>query len=206
MLTKKQKMQILAEEWGRELQEIIESGCKMLNMEHAIPHIEVKFSTAMKTNGGTAQKQFGGGGVIAINLRLCYNTLLKEGPEKARIHRENTFWHELAHILAGWGAGHGPEWKRVMRRLGRVPDRCHRQDTKGLRTKQRRYLLLCGYCRYPQAISAAMRTRMKNKISHILEGNYGQLPKCPRCLRSITITDLDLAKKIRIPTPPPPRR
>ena len=29
-----------------------------------------------------------------------------------------TTLHELAHVLAGWGAGHGPDWKAACERLG----------------------------------------------------------------------------------------
>ena len=209
MLTKKQKMQILATGWEEDLRDIVKKGCEMLDMGHLVTHIELKFSTAMKTNGGTAKTKPGEvGGTIAINVRLCYNTLIKEGPEKAKEHREATFWHELAHILAntiaGCRAGHGPVWKRTMRRLGRIPDRCHRQDVTELKSRQRRYRLLCSGCGYVKTLTAAKRTRMKNKILRILDGDYGFHPRCPRCCRDITIADLESAKKVRLPTVPPP--
>lgn len=31
--------------------------------------------------------------------------------------------HEIAHAIAGWGAGHGPEWKEVCREIGADPRR-----------------------------------------------------------------------------------
>jgi SprT protein len=36
---------------------------------------------------------------------------------------EDTILHEIAHALAGYKAGHGPEWKRMCRRVGANPSR-----------------------------------------------------------------------------------
>ena len=36
----------------------------------------------------------------------------------------DTILHEIAHALAGSGAGHGPAWKAVARRLGATPKSC----------------------------------------------------------------------------------
>ena len=36
----------------------------------------------------------------------------------------DTILHEIAHALAGPGAGHGPAWKAVARRLGATPKSC----------------------------------------------------------------------------------
>lgn len=40
-----------------------------------------------------------------------------------------TALHEIAHALAGYGAGHGPQWQRIARELGIAPDRCHALPT-----------------------------------------------------------------------------
>jgi predicted SprT family Zn-dependent metalloprotease len=37
---------------------------------------------------------------------------------------EDTLLHEIAHALAGQGAGHGPTWRRICRRIGATPTRC----------------------------------------------------------------------------------
>jgi hypothetical protein len=37
----------------------------------------------------------------------------------------NTLLHETAHAIAGYGAGHGPKWKRIARSIGCTGDRCH---------------------------------------------------------------------------------
>lgn len=40
-----------------------------------------------------------------------------------------TLLHEVAHALAGQGAGHGPQWKRVARELGYVGGTTHHGET-----------------------------------------------------------------------------
>lgn len=54
----------------------------------------------------------------------------------------DTIRHEVAHALAGPGAGHGPIWKRYAVQLGAKPhSRAH--TTKPI---QYRYELHCGFC------------------------------------------------------------
>lgn len=31
---------------------------------------------------------------------------------------KNLILHEIAHVLAGWGASHGPKWKKICKRIG----------------------------------------------------------------------------------------
>lgn len=73
-----------------------------------------------------------------------------------------TLKHEVAHALAGHAAGHGPEWRAVMRSLGAMPERCHDNavvephlhavcETHGVVAKRHRRTrgALCGRCRKP---------------------------------------------------------
>lgn len=41
----------------------------------------------------------------------------------------DTILHEAAHALAGYGAGHGPVWKRMARQIGCTGQRTHNADT-----------------------------------------------------------------------------
>lgn len=41
---------------------------------------------------------------------------------------EDTIRHEIAHILAGRGAKHGPVWKAMARKVGATPHATHRAD------------------------------------------------------------------------------
>jgi predicted SprT family Zn-dependent metalloprotease len=47
------------------------------------------------------------------------------GIEANREHALDTILHEVAHALAGPGAGHGPAWKRIARQIGARPERCY---------------------------------------------------------------------------------
>lgn len=37
--------------------------------------------------------------------------------------------HEVAHALAGYAAGHGPDWKKTATKIGARPVRCHSLQT-----------------------------------------------------------------------------
>jgi predicted SprT family Zn-dependent metalloprotease len=52
---------------------------------------------------------------------------------------KETLLHEIAHCLAGSGAGHGPAWRAVARRIGCRPFRCGQADMP-----QGRWQALCG--------------------------------------------------------------
>lgn len=41
---------------------------------------------------------------------------------------EDTILHEIAHLIAGNSAGHGPRWRAAARRLGCSDERCYRGD------------------------------------------------------------------------------
>lgn len=91
--------------------------------------------------------------------------------------REENCLHELAHILAnleaGKRVGHKAGWKRMMRRLGITPKRCHSQDVSHVKRKQRRYLVLCpDSCGWSFKATASRRTRRLNDS----KGRH-----CPKC-------------------------
>ena len=57
---------------------------------------------------------------------------------------EQNMLHEIAHALAGPYAKHGPEWKRIARRIGHSGDRCF-SATK-VTTPPAPYKLICDNC------------------------------------------------------------
>lgn len=61
--------------------------------------------------------------------------------ENLESFESDTIPHELAHILAGPGFGHGPVWQAIMRKLGLEPERTHDLDTTNSRTTA----LIAGY-------------------------------------------------------------
>jgi predicted SprT family Zn-dependent metalloprotease len=55
----------------------------------------------------------------------------------------DTILHEIAHALAGPGAHHGPEWKRVARAIGCSAERCY---SESVIQPSPRYFLRCSHC------------------------------------------------------------
>jgi predicted SprT family Zn-dependent metalloprotease len=53
--------------------------------------------------------------------------ILTESETEEATHQ--TILHEIAHALAGFRAGHGPEWKMHARRIGVKNPKCSRQQT-----------------------------------------------------------------------------
>jgi len=47
----------------------------------------------------------------------------------------DTILHEIAHALAGPGAGHGPAWKVIAKRLGATPKSCARESDEARRRR-----------------------------------------------------------------------
>jgi predicted SprT family Zn-dependent metalloprotease len=57
---------------------------------------------------------------------------------------QDTILHEIAHAIAGYAAGHGPEWKEVCVQIGAKPERCYtEEDTTTIAGK---YRAVCGGC------------------------------------------------------------
>ena len=48
----------------------------------------------------------------------------------------DTILHEIAHALVGPGAGHGPAWKAVARRLGATPKSCAPESERARRKRE----------------------------------------------------------------------
>jgi predicted SprT family Zn-dependent metalloprotease len=57
---------------------------------------------------------------------------------------KDTILHEIAHAIAGVGAGHGIEWKRVCLQIGAKPERCY--DTDETNVVELKYYAVCGSC------------------------------------------------------------
>lgn len=82
--------------------------------------------------GRTAGQAWGMKNLIKLNPILLHENL-----EDFKV---NTIPHEIAHIVSFQlygrsGAGHGPNWKYVMRRMGIEPSRCHQYDTTNAKVR-----------------------------------------------------------------------
>lgn len=98
-----------------ELQEAYDEARRLLH-EHGLDEWRVRFDQA-KRRAGVCRF---GERVIGLSAPL---TRLHD-PDEVRA----TILHEVAHALAGPGAGHGPRWQAVARRLGCSTQRCLPQD------------------------------------------------------------------------------
>lgn len=66
---------------------------------------------------------------------------------------QDTILHEIAHALAGRGAGHGPEWRAMCREVGAKVERCY---TESVETPKHNWEGTCPNCGH-------MVTRMRLK-------------------------------------------
>jgi predicted SprT family Zn-dependent metalloprotease len=60
------------------------------------------------------------------------------------VNVKDTILHEIAHAIAGRGAGHGWLWKQVCIRIGAKPERCY--SSNEVNTPLLKYQATCGAC------------------------------------------------------------
>lgn len=100
------------------------------------------------------------------------------GPQVIRLSRvyvehasfeeiENTILHEVAHAIAGFAAGHGPEWKRVARSIGCNAERCADMPES---MPKGRYEAVCDAC---GAEGLGWRWRLNDKLRTRAVHNQG---------------------------------
>jgi hypothetical protein len=73
--------------------------------------------------------------------------------EESLIQVAGTTLHELAHVLAGWEAGHGPDWKKACERLGL------------------RRALAGGQCYLLAAMAPEIRTEVVGLVAGLVDGH-----------------------------------
>lgn len=89
--------------------------------EHGLGAVPVEISTRAKRRAGAAFFRHG----KPWKLQLAA-WLLDTASEEEILE---TILHEIAHLLAGPRAGHGPKWKVIARSIGCTAERCHSLDT-----------------------------------------------------------------------------
>ena len=99
-------------------------------------NLELVLNPRMRSTAGRAH-------LLTNKIELNYRLL--KGND---LELENTYLHELAHIVAYYifgraERGHGPRWGKIMRIFGLPPERCHSLETTHLRRKLTRYLYSC---------------------------------------------------------------
>ena len=90
----------------------------------------------------------------------------------------NTVLHEIAHILAGYNAGHGPEWVRIAKSIGCDGQRC---TTAPVATDYR-YEFVCDHC----DMVVARRHRLNGRMQGFVNGrSAGTHTTCGHPVRMI---------------------
>jgi predicted SprT family Zn-dependent metalloprotease len=85
-----------------------------LMAEHGLHNWNFRYDRAKRRSGCCKHR------TQTITLSVYYVVRNQESDIK------NTILHEIAHALAGAGAGHGPKWRAICVRIGARPERCHR--------------------------------------------------------------------------------
>ncbi len=131
---------------------------------------QIEINNRMRSTAGRA--------TISLNRIQLNGRLLSNNPE----HLEQTFAHELAHLIsyalygATDGSGHGSNWQRVMHTMGYSPDRTHSLDVSGLRHEHKavaKAKCLCGL--------HILKARKYNKIMR------GSRYRCLKCTQIIEL-------------------
>lgn len=104
-------------------------------------------------------------------VELAPKVLLHNSEEEAR----DTIRHEIGHVLAGPGQGHGPVWKEVTRAIGGSAARTHSMATPCAPTRRERkvWSITCDCC--SREIGTVAR---KARPTRLLQGRK------TRCCRS----------------------
>ena len=107
-----------------------------------------------------------------------HGLLMEEGREATR---NNTLLHEVAHavnpMLFGTCDHHGPNWKRIMRAFGLVPERCNKDKevSAQLRAKKTTKAKLMYACQTCEHEFPAMRKKKHPAESYRHRGCRGKL-------------------------------
>lgn len=132
----------------------------------ALKEIGVKVNGRMRTAAGRAFK-------LRMVIHLNPHLLCKgENAEEVR----ETILHEIAHLLAPRGAGHGATWRHVVREIGGNPERCHDMECAQLRRPQRRHLAVCMGCGQEWQITTRLRNSWRrHRTTPICRGCGGRV-------------------------------
>lgn len=125
--------------------------------EHGLEHWDLQFDRARQRFGRCVYDTY------TIQLSAPLVSLNEEH------HVRDTILHEIAHALMGPGYGHGPEWRRMARRIGAPPERCF---TQAVVTPERKY---SGTCDCPGKVFRRDRLTAGTRRG-----------SCPKCLTRIT--------------------
>jgi len=92
----------------------------------------------------------------------------------------DTVRHEAAHCLAGYSAGHGPEWKRVAEEIGCTAERCH--GVQFAKHKAKAFGVCGDNCEHR---NSRMYFKMTRRLRETIEGRREM--HCVKCKTALKI-------------------
>lgn len=112
----------------------IASLARLLMDKHGLKDWMFEFDRAVRRAGCCKHR------IKTITLSIHYVTRNNENIADIK----DTILHEIAHALAGHGAGHGPKWKAMCVKIGARPIRCY--DSNKVDMPKGQYVAKCGGC------------------------------------------------------------
>ncbi len=113
---------------------IVRSYLRRIDHEERTERVRVIFNWRMRTAIGRSEPSRNR---IYLNPRL-----IDRHPEELI----PTLVHELCHLVAGYKAGHGPEWQELMWRCGFPPETFHELDVSEFLAARRSWRWRCRRC------------------------------------------------------------
>lgn len=102
--------------WDVDRKKCLRVKWEELQRKHGLEAWSLNFNPKLRTTAGRCYHRLR---VVELadKMVMCKDT--------SESNATNTLLHETAHAIAGYGVGHGPEWKRIARSIGCTGDRCH---------------------------------------------------------------------------------
>lgn len=100
--------------------EIRLAACESIMRNLMREHLPVSVYGSWSFSWDKAVRRLGQTDYNKRRITLSRPIALIIGPERMR----DTMLHEIAHVIAGRDAAHGPAWRAVCRRIGAIPNAC----------------------------------------------------------------------------------
>jgi predicted SprT family Zn-dependent metalloprotease len=110
---------------------------------------------------------------------LSISSVFFSDPANVESNLFNTVTHEVAHLLCPRGAGHGPIWRAMHRRLGGTGERCHTMERQGPVRRKSRHDLHCVRCREVVTCGPTIYKRVLRGTRYTHRGCGGRLDVNP---------------------------
>lgn len=115
-----------------------EKLARQLMQQHGLSNVAFRWTNAKRQFGAAVHKKRNGV-IIYREMRLSAPMVRLNDFDEVN----DTILHEIAHLLAGPEAGHGPLWRRIARQIGAKPNRLAGANVAA---PQAKYVIVCENC------------------------------------------------------------